>query len=1149
MKFDILKVLIVALMMLPFYPLWSAYLTNEPMVISQPDGTKINYLASSPPDEVYIYRPNETTTVNGSINTAHFSSETGRTAIPAGTNPTPLLSNGSAGGLYLHSIGSAGATISFNNGAASAEDPTCVITAPVNGARIIQGDIVNVTVTATDPSPGSIARVEFYLDGSSTPAYTDYSSPYSWAWNTSDQALGERSITAVAIDNEDNSAVHSVTILLLSVPSEGFETGDFSAYEWVNNSSVPWTIQSSEKLSGTYAAKSGAISSNGTTELSLTLNVLSSGNVSFFNKVSSEANYDFMRFYIDGVEQAFWSGEVDWALRSYPVTAGFRTFKWAYTKDFGWSSGSDCAWLDHITFPPTGVILAPPQNLAASPSHQSVLLSWQAPASGTPTGYKIFKNSTLLTTVATLSYMDYAVTNGTNYSYYLKAVNSDGESDATTSVTATPNAIAPTNLTAVTGNNVINLSWTAATGRGDDRTISNYRIYRNGSALDTTASTTYQDNSVTNGTSYSYYVTTLYTDPDGESAASNTVNATALTEVILGSGTESTGTQDASPINVYYRSLHGQAVYTAAELNALGIFGPIFINELGFNITSLPDEDMHNFVVRMKHTTATNVTSWIGSQYLVTVYSNPSYRPTETGYNMYTLSTPFLWNGVDNLLIDTAFGINESWSFSGTVQYTDIASGYRYVRNEDYDQTDVFYGFGNNNTTSSFRPNVKLRLQDYHPPTITLNTSALDESLLPGQVTAQSFIIGNTGSVNLRYNMGVQALRSRERIKDATSTRNITGSSLSINADEYTPGSTVDWVFSVNCVSIDNEWLKSVIVTFPPGTVINSASEFVGGSGGNMIPDLTSGNGVTITWLCLSGNLGVVHPGETAIATVNVTIPESYSYPISIPYQILGEVYQSEPHILEGDFTLDPSVEPLDWFSVQPYSGILESNEEQLIVGSFSAMNLSPGSYQARIDVYTNDPNTPNAQINVTLNVIPPIEISAPLGTEQWLSGTDEDILWNYSGTGTTVDLDYSIDGGENWLAIGTVATIPSANSYTWTIPNTPSDNCQTRVTDSVEPFYRDYSGIFSIVLPEPPTTPLNLAITYDDATDELVLTWDAATGNPDSYMIYSGDTPDFTAWPETLAETVPATQTSYRISAAAISDKAFFRVSAVRNP
>lgn len=296
MKFDILKVLIVALMMLPFYPLWSAYLTNEPMVISQPDGTKINYLASSPPDEVYIYRPNETTTVNGSINTAHFSSETGRTAIPAGTNPTPLLSNGSAGGLYLHSIGSAGATISFNNGAASAEDPTCVITAPVNGARIIQGDIVNVTVTATDPSPGSIARVEFYLDGSSTPAYTDYSSPYSWAWNTSDQALGERSITAVAIDNEDNSAVHSVTILLLSVPSEGFETGDFSAYEWVNNSSVPWTIQSSEKLSGTYAAKSGAISSNGTTELSLTLNVLSSGNVSFFNKVSSEANYDFMRF-------------------------------------------------------------------------------------------------------------------------------------------------------------------------------------------------------------------------------------------------------------------------------------------------------------------------------------------------------------------------------------------------------------------------------------------------------------------------------------------------------------------------------------------------------------------------------------------------------------------------------------------------------------------------------------------------------------------------------------------------------------------------------------------------------------------------------------------------------------------------------------
>jgi hypothetical protein len=70
-----------------------------------------------------------------------------------------------------------------------------------------------------------------------------------------------------------------------------------------------------------------------------------------------------------------------------------------------------------------------------------VTLTWSAPAGGTPTGYKIFKNGSLLTTVSTLNYTDNAVVNGTSYSYYLKAVYSGGESEATATVFATPNVV------------------------------------------------------------------------------------------------------------------------------------------------------------------------------------------------------------------------------------------------------------------------------------------------------------------------------------------------------------------------------------------------------------------------------------------------------------------------------------------------------------------------------------------------------------------------------------------------------------------------------------------------------------------------------------------------------------------------------------
>jgi len=47
-------------------------------------------------------------------------------------------------------------------------------------------------------------------------------------------------------------------------------------------------------------------------------------------------------------------GESDWQYCNYFVEAGDHLFKWEYDKDESVSSGSDCGWLDYISFPPTG---------------------------------------------------------------------------------------------------------------------------------------------------------------------------------------------------------------------------------------------------------------------------------------------------------------------------------------------------------------------------------------------------------------------------------------------------------------------------------------------------------------------------------------------------------------------------------------------------------------------------------------------------------------------------------------------------------------------------------------------------------------------------------------------------------------------------
>ncbi|PKN72904.1 MAG: hypothetical protein CVU50_05090 [Candidatus Cloacimonetes bacterium HGW-Cloacimonetes-3] len=133
---------------------------------------------------------------------------------------------------------------------------------------------------------------------------------------------------------------------------DGFETNNFTSYNWGNSSASPWTIQSTELVSGSYAAKSGAISNNSSTSITLTQAGLLAGYVSFYQKVSSEAFCDYLRFYIDDVQQGEWSGAGSWALQSYPVTAGTHTFRWTYSKDFITVSGSDCAWIDEVYLPP-----------------------------------------------------------------------------------------------------------------------------------------------------------------------------------------------------------------------------------------------------------------------------------------------------------------------------------------------------------------------------------------------------------------------------------------------------------------------------------------------------------------------------------------------------------------------------------------------------------------------------------------------------------------------------------------------------------------------------------------------------------------------------------------------------------------------------
>jgi hypothetical protein len=73
------------------------------------------------------------------------------------------------------------------------------------------------------------------------------------------------------------------------------------------------------------------------------------------------------------------------------------------------------------------------------------------------------------------------------------------------------------------------------------------------------------------------------------------------------------------------------------------------------------------------------------------------------------------------------------------------------------------------------------------------------------------------------------------------------------------------------------------------------------------------------------------------------------------------------------------------------------------------------------------------------------IALITPNGGEVWYVNESYDVTWAPSGIGGNVILQYSTDGGSNWLAI-VDSTLDDGN-YSWTLPNTPTTHARAKIT------------------------------------------------------------------------------------------------------
>jgi len=149
---------------------------------------------------------------------------------------------------------------------------------------------------------------------------------------------------------------------MIGIIQEDFETGNFSRYDWEMNSATPWLVSGSGVFNGLYSAVSGTVQHMESSSIAISFNVTVDDSISFYRKVSSEAGFDKLEFFIDDIRKAEWSGELHWAKVVFAVPQGVHKFKWEYNKDYSSSSGQDRCWIDDIVFPPVSAVVSVEEN-------------------------------------------------------------------------------------------------------------------------------------------------------------------------------------------------------------------------------------------------------------------------------------------------------------------------------------------------------------------------------------------------------------------------------------------------------------------------------------------------------------------------------------------------------------------------------------------------------------------------------------------------------------------------------------------------------------------------------------------------------------------------------------------------------------------
>ena len=532
------------------------------------------------------------------------------------------------------------------------------------------------------------------------------------------------------------------------------------------------------------------------------------------------------------------------------------------------SSGTS-TWSAPRIFTTTAACPTPTTPVVMSHTAEEATISWMPGA--TETGWEVAcvphgapVGSVTPDYVTGSPYTIMNLIDNTQYDVYVRADCGNGETSYWTSAvtfTTDPYCTAPRNVTVsqVVGSSAL-VSWQSALVGALDYTVEYSETGQNVWNTSIVNGTSTMLTGLTPQTSYEVRVFSNCTLGNADTVyKSFTTGCLSGGDYTVGTGTLTTYEL---PINNYWEYSYTQQIFLASEMN-----GPQSISSVAFQYAySSPSTVKNSVNIYMGHTTQSTFaseTNYISSSNLTLVYSGN--LNCQQGWNTFNLTTPFQYNGTDNLVlvVDDNSGDYDGSSY---VFYAHDAGANRAVHYyqdgadismsspssaDDYDVTNyrsnVKFGGQCNSTATCIAPNVYISDVTDESITVAWAPGYTESSwnleyragngawVSEGVVTGSSYIITNLTS-NTDYTVRMQSNCGGGDVSDwamasvHTACADLTTLPYIDNLDSYT-GATTTSVATSNlpdCWSYINDGTSTSYSGYP--IIYNSSSSAASGT-------------------------------------------------------------------------------------------------------------------------------------------------------------------------------------------------------------------------------------------------------------------------------------------------------------------------------